>query len=43
MDPRMVACGDSGVSFQKSYPDSAVSKAFNAIAERMAQSFLPGR
>jgi len=43
MDPHMVACGDSGVSFQTSYPDSAVTKAFNAIAEQMAQSFSPGR
>jgi Mrp family chromosome partitioning ATPase len=35
MDPRMVACGDSGVSFQRSYPDSSVTKAFSAIADRM--------
>jgi Mrp family chromosome partitioning ATPase len=38
VDPRMVACGDSGVSFQKTYPDSAVTKAFSAIADRMAKS-----
>jgi Mrp family chromosome partitioning ATPase len=38
MDPRMVSCGDSGVSFQRTYPDSSVTKAFSAIAERMAQS-----
>jgi Mrp family chromosome partitioning ATPase len=37
MDPRMVACGDSGVSFQKAYPDSAVAKAFRGIAEQMAK------
>jgi len=43
MDPRMVACGDSGVSFQKSYPDAAVTKAFNAMAEQMAESFRSGR
>lgn len=36
MDPRMVACGDSGVSYQRSYPDSSVTKAFSAIADRMA-------
>jgi Mrp family chromosome partitioning ATPase len=36
MDPRMVACGDSGVSYQRTYPDSAVTKAFGAIAEQMA-------
>jgi Mrp family chromosome partitioning ATPase len=35
MDPRMVACGDSGTSFQASYPDSAVTKAFSAIADQM--------
>ena len=38
MDPHMVACGDSGVSFQKTYPDSAVAQAFSAIADHMAQS-----
>ena len=43
MDPRMVACGDSGVSFQASYPDSPVTKAYNAIAEQMAESFRSGR
>jgi Mrp family chromosome partitioning ATPase len=37
MDPRMVACGDSGVSFQKTYPDSAVTRAFSAIAEQMVK------
>jgi len=43
MDPRMVACGDSGVSFQTSYPDSPVTKAFGAIADKMVQPFLSGR
>jgi ATP-binding protein involved in chromosome partitioning len=43
MDPRMVACGDSGVSFQKSYPDAAVTKAFGAIADKMARLFSAGR
>jgi len=42
MDPRMVACGDSGVSFQKTYPDSAVTKAFSAIADQMAKSKVAG-
>jgi Mrp family chromosome partitioning ATPase len=42
MDPRMVACGDSGVSFQKTYPDSAVAKAFRGIAEQMAKSKVAG-
>jgi len=43
MDPRMVACGDSGVSFQTSYPDSPVTKAFGAIANKMVPPFLSGR
>jgi Mrp family chromosome partitioning ATPase len=38
MDPRMVACGDSGVSFQRTYPDSAVTKAFRAIADQMLRA-----
>jgi hypothetical protein len=42
MDPRMVACGDSGLSFQTSYPDSAVTKAFGAIADKMAQLIPSG-
>jgi Mrp family chromosome partitioning ATPase len=37
MDPRMVACGDSGLSFQSSYPDAVATKAFNAVADKMAQ------
>jgi Mrp family chromosome partitioning ATPase len=37
MDPRMVACGDSGKSFQKSYPDAPVTQAFSAIVQKMAQ------
>lgn len=32
MDPNMVKCGDKGVSFQKNYPDSPVTKAFAVIA-----------
>ena len=35
MDPNMVKCGDKGVSFQKTYPDSPVTKAFQSIATRM--------
>jgi len=41
MDPRMVACGDSGVSYQKTYPDSAVTQAYGAIAGQMLQFFYP--
>jgi Mrp family chromosome partitioning ATPase len=37
MDPRMVACGDSGVSYQNTYPDSAVTQAYDALARRMLQ------
>jgi Mrp family chromosome partitioning ATPase len=42
MDPRMVACSDSGMSFQKTYPDSAVTKAFSSIADQMAASKAAG-
>jgi ATP-binding protein involved in chromosome partitioning len=37
IDPRMVACSDAGVSFQKTYPDSPVTQAFDAIADQMAR------
>jgi Mrp family chromosome partitioning ATPase len=36
IDPQMVACGDSGRSFQESYADSPVTIAFSAIADKMA-------
>ncbi len=36
IDPNLVKCGDSGVSYQKAYPDSPVTAAFKAIAEKMA-------
>lgn len=35
MDPNMVKCGDQGVSYQKSYPDSPVTSAYTSIANRM--------
>jgi Mrp family chromosome partitioning ATPase len=35
LDPRVVACGDSGACYQETYSDSAVTQAFHAIAERM--------
>ncbi len=38
MDPRMVACSDSGKSFQRAYPESPVAKAFGAIADQIARS-----
>jgi len=36
-DPNMVKCGDAGVSYQNSFPDSVVTKSFEAIAETMAK------
>ena len=35
-DPGVVTCGDTGTSFQENHPDSAASKAFADIAEKMA-------
>lgn len=35
-DPRVVVCGDAGLSFRESYADSPVAKAFDAIAERLS-------
>ena len=36
-DPKMVACGDSGVCYQESHSDSAVTKAFSDVAETMSK------
>jgi ATP-binding protein involved in chromosome partitioning len=36
-DPKMVACGDSGVCYQESHSDSAVTKAFTHVAETMSK------
>lgn len=36
-DPRMVACGDSGACFQEVHGNSAVTKAFEVVADRMAE------
>ncbi len=35
-DPRMVSCGDSGVSYQGENRNSSVTKAFTSIVEKMA-------
>jgi len=35
MDPQMVKCGDLGLSFQETYPDSPVTQAYAAIAAQM--------
>ena len=37
-DPEMVVCGDAGVAFQEQYPDSVVTKAYGAIADRLMAS-----
>jgi ATP-binding protein involved in chromosome partitioning len=36
-DPNMVSCGDSGVSYQGQHRESAVTKAFSDIVERMSK------
>lgn len=36
-DTEMVVCGDAGVSFQEKHKDSAVTKAFSAIADKMGK------
>ena len=36
-DPQMVACADSGVCYQKSHSDSAVTKAFVDVAAAMSK------
>lgn len=37
LDPRVVACGDNGQCYQDTYADSAVTHAFSAVAEKMAE------
>jgi Mrp family chromosome partitioning ATPase len=36
-DPKLVACGDSGVCYQESHSDTAVTKAFTDVAETMSK------
>ncbi|MFC1828502.1 P-loop NTPase [Thermodesulfobacteriota bacterium] len=36
-DPNVVACGDAGACFSEKYADSPVTKAFDAIAERIVK------
>jgi len=36
-DQKMVACGDSGISFQEKYNDSPVTTAFSDVADNMAK------
>ncbi len=35
-DPKLVKCGDAGISYLHQYPDSAVSRAFVEIAEQIS-------
>lgn len=37
-DPNVVNCGDTGNSYQEAYPESLVTAAFSAVAEKMAVS-----
>jgi ATP-binding protein involved in chromosome partitioning len=37
-DPEMVVCGDAGVAYQERYPDAPVTRAFQAIADRLMAS-----
>ncbi len=37
IDPNVVLCGDSGTCFREAHADSGVTRAFDAIAEKMAQ------
>ena len=36
IDPNVVLCGDSGTCFREAHADSGVTRAFDAIAEKMA-------
>lgn len=37
-DPEMVSCGDSGVAYQEQHPDSPLTLAFQAMADRLIAS-----
>ena len=36
-DPKVVACGDTGACYQEAHTDSAVTKAFAAVADKLSQ------
>ncbi len=40
LDPNMVKCGDTGVSYQGKFEDSIVTKAFIDIADKISRSIL---
>ncbi len=37
LDPNVVACGDGGQSYQEAYPESPVTRAYEAIAARIGK------
>ncbi len=37
-DPKVVSCGDTGTSYQKSHPDSPVTQAFMTLTENITNS-----
>ncbi|MBW1897484.1 MAG: Mrp/NBP35 family ATP-binding protein [Deltaproteobacteria bacterium] len=39
-DPKMVLCGDSGTSYLDAYKDTAVTKAFSEVADKMSKLLL---
>ena len=36
-DPKMVLCGDSGACYQDEFKDSDVTKAFQSVADKVAE------
>ncbi len=36
-DPKVVACGDTGACYQETHSDSAVTKAYAAVADKLSQ------
>ncbi len=36
-DPKVVACGDTGACYQETHTDSAVTKAYAAVADKLSQ------
>ena len=36
-DPEVVSCGDTGACYQEAYTDSAVTKAYTAVADKLSQ------
>jgi Mrp family chromosome partitioning ATPase len=37
LDPQVVQCGDTGTTYQERYPDSPVTKAYEAMARQVAE------